>query len=305
MKTVILPATHVFVSLLLPLTAQNLSENTVSSGAVSAVVEVSPALRELPQPERVKSVPSDGDSAFPKQDLVTLESMPARKVAVESVMDLAVLTQPSPFKRIASGTAENPAEALTDGVGRDLAVISATYRESGTPGSDCQAVSLSVGQGIKLDDGRLLEIVDAEIRANPGCACEIVKSAITAAEADVETVIAIVETSILAAPETMRIVSQCAIAVVPEALAGVQELLARHDPNAGEGDGGAKSAKSAKSPKSSKEVLAVNEVAAMPNPLDFPGEGPVGPTRGGPGGMPLFLPNPPIIVTRPVTQVDP
>lgn len=38
------------------------------------------------------------------------------------------------------------------------------------------------------------------------------------------------------------------------------------------------------------------EVAAQPNPLDFPGQGPIGPTPGGPGGLPLIPQTPPIII---------
>lgn len=47
------------------------------------------------------------------------------------------------------------------------------------------------------------------------------------------------------------------------------------------------------------------------NPLDFPGGGPVGPTPGGPGGMPLIpldvnlIVNPPLINPPPITNVDP
>ena len=48
--------------------------------------------------------------------------------------------------------------------------------------------------------------------------------------------------------------------------AEVQAVLAKLDPNRGESGDSAKSAKDAKAP--------VGEVAAMPNPLDFPGQGP-------------------------------
>ncbi|MCX6868038.1 MAG: hypothetical protein NTV46_17855 [Verrucomicrobia bacterium] len=64
--------------------------------------------------------------------------------------------------------------------------------------------------------------------------------------------------------------------------------VAKLDPNGGKAGSSAKSAKGAKTP--------VGEVAAMPNPLDFPGQGPVTPIIGGPGGQPLIPIFPPIII---------
>jgi len=46
----------------------------------------------------------------------------------------------------------------------------------------------------------------------------------------------------------------------------------------------------------------------MPNPLDFPSQGPivVGPIPGGPGGAPLIPVIPPMIINPPeVTRVNP
>jgi hypothetical protein len=132
-----------------------------------------------------------------------------------------------------------------------------------------------------------------------------VKSTIKVMESDVEEVVSIVDVAIHAAPRMMRMISQCAIASSPESLTEVQELLARYDPNAGEAGIDAKSAKSSKDAKAAITPPS-NDVAALPNPLDFPGVGPVGPTPGGPGGTPLFPPNIPVIVTPPsVTIVDP
>ena len=133
----------------------------------------------------------------------------------------------------------------------------------------------------------MLEVVESEVAANPSCACEIVKTAIKASDADVELVVAIVETSINVAPDSMRIVSQCAIAAMPEAIAAVQALLAKLDPNAGDAAHSAKSSKSAKGSKSAKVAVAATVIT--PNPLDLP---------------PPFPPVPPII-TVPVTDVNP
>ncbi|MEO7101468.1 MAG: hypothetical protein ABI162_19110 [Luteolibacter sp.] len=160
--------------------------------------------------------------------------------------------------------------------------------------ADCLKLSMSVKQVVAAEQSKVLEIVSSEVAAAPGCACEIVKAAIEGSNANVDTVAAIVESASIAAPEQMRLVSQCAVAVAPDALIKVQAVLAKLDPNLGES--GVKSAKSAKAP--------AGEVAAMPNPLDFPGQGPVGPTPGGPGGTPLLVVFPPIIINPPEVTTD-
>jgi hypothetical protein len=160
--------------------------------------------------------------------------------------------------------------------------------------ADCTSLSLSVKNTVSANPSKVLELVSKEVEASPSCACEIVKSAIEGSKANTETVAAIVEAAATAAPEQMRLVSQCAVAVAPDALASVQAVVAKLDPNSGET---APSSKGSKAP--------AGEVATMPNPLDFPGQGPVGPTPGGPGGMPLIPQLPPVIIAPPdVTNVN-
>ena len=156
---------------------------------------------------------------------------------------------------------------------------------------DCIALSLSVKTAVAADQSRVLEIVSNEVVIAPACACEIVKAAIEGSKARVQTVAAIVEAAATAAPDQMRLVSQCAVAVAPDALAAVQAVVAKLDPNLGETGSSAKSSKSAKG--------EVAEVASTPNPLDFPGQGPIGPTPGGPGGFPLIPRTPPVIIAPP------
>jgi len=166
---------------------------------------------------------------------------------------------------------------------------------------DCLELSLTVKHTVAAEQSKVLEIVSAQVAAAPSCACEIVKAAIEGSAASADTVAAIVEAAAVAAPEQMRLVSQCAVAVAPDALAKVQAVLAKLDPNLGD------SAASTKSAKDSKDAKApASEVAAMPNPLDFPGKGPIGPTPGGPGGFPLIPQLPPIVIFPPdVSNVNP
>lgn len=158
----------------------------------------------------------------------------------------------------------------------------------------CISVSKHVAELVAQDPARIVEIVSNEVAADSSCACEVVKAAIGESKADAKMVAAIVEAAILAAPEQMRISAQCAIAVAPDAIAEVQAVLARLDPNSGENAASSKSAKG-----------AIGETAPLSNPLDFPGQGPVGPNSG-PGGLPILPPFPPVVINPPVvTNVNP
>jgi hypothetical protein len=166
---------------------------------------------------------------------------------------------------------------------------------------DCLKLYLAVKQHVSAEQSKVLEIVSNEVSAAPSCSCEIVKASIVGAEAKPETVAAIVETAATIAPDQMRLIAQCAVAVAPDALAQVQAVLAKLDPNRGNTAHSSKDSKDAKG-------AAPGETAAMPNPLDFPtGQNPiVGPTLGGPGGIPLIPILPPTIINPPaVTRVNP
>ena len=165
---------------------------------------------------------------------------------------------------------------------------------------DCLKLSLTVKHEVAADTSKVLEIVSTEVSAAPACSCEIVKAAIEGSRAKPDTVAAIVEVAITAAPDQMRLISQCAVAVAPDALAQVQAVLAKFDPNGGKAGYSAKSAKSAKDSKT-----PIGEVTTLPNPLDFPGQGPVSPIVGGPGGQPLIPIFPPIIIINPPEVTDP
>jgi hypothetical protein len=264
------------------------------------VLEVPGSVCEVPVVKAQAST-SEAPVVYAAQDTITLEPRLVNRQVVDSVVDLSVLQKASPFRNIAAGRPDAVAEVGTDGIKQDLALISATYRESGRRENDCQRLALSVEQRIKLDSSDILEIVGNELKSNPSCTCEIIKAAIKAADADTELVVAIVETAIITSPESMRVASQCAIASAPESLAAVQALLSRYDANAGESGDSSKSAKDSKGAKVAA-IESPDTVAAMPNPLDFPGQGPIGPAS---GGQPYLNPFPPIVVTPPVTEVSP
>jgi len=294
MKSPVFPHTVVFLILgtIVPLSAQNLESSKLSSETrLSVEASALPGSYEVPAMERARGEISDDHSVITPQDAITLDEKENTSREVDSVVNLDILRNPSPYRKVLVSTSGSPYEVSTDSLQTGLAEISAVYRESGTPekSTDCQAISLSVEQRVKLDPSKVLEVVELEVGANPGCSCEVVKTAIKASEADVDQVVAIVEAAIHASPESMRIISQCAIAANPDAIAGVQALLAKLDPNAGESGYSSKSAKSAKDSKGAK--VASLEAPPVPNPLDLP---PTGPPLG-----------PPPIIPPPVTAVDP
>ena len=142
---------------------------------------------------------------------------------------------------------------------------------------DCVKLSNAVKAAVNADSSNVLDIVAKNVAANESCACEIVKAAIIASDADKSQVSKIVEAAILEAPAKMRIIAQCAIATAPDAASKIQAVLEKFDKAGGEGS-------------SDEGVLDDNKAAKDvapdaegPNPLDFPtsGNDVVGPRTGG------------------------
>lgn len=285
--------------LLGPARAQNFDEKPlVTAGTRTGGSEAT--LQESRLVGKTQAPDAETLISYPTQEVSNLEAGQERGLEAGPTVDVAVLQQPSAFRDVARGRSDSASEEETNEIKKDLALISATYRVAGKRETNCQNIALSIGQRIKLDRSNVLEIVEMEVKSNPSCACEIVKSAIKATDADNEMVVSILESLISAAPQSMMIATQCAIAAVPEALPNVQALLSKYEANAGESGPSSKSAKDAKDAKVANAVMP-NTVAAIPNPLDFPGLGPIGPAR---GIQPGFGPVPPIIIS-PVTQVSP
>ena len=80
----------------------------------------------------------------------------------------------------------------------------------------------------------LLSNVSRTIAQSPDKSCEIVKAAITVSKADEKLVAKIVESAALAAPDKMRLIAQCAMAASPDSLDGIQQVMAKLDPGAGD-----------------------------------------------------------------------
>ena len=126
---------------------------------------------------------------------------------------------------------------------------------------DCGEIHRAVKKYVKAHPERVLEVVALQIGNNPSCACEVVKAAIIASEADTAMVSEIVEVAIEVEPSSFRIIGQCAIAVAPDALAAVQTIVNTYGAVSGDSGLGAKgyemSAKSAKGAKGAGGDISV------------------------------------------------
>jgi hypothetical protein len=181
-----------------------------------------------------------------------------------------------------------------------IAAIAASAPLSAQAPVDCGRIGRIVSREVRKDSTKLLEVVDKYTKASPQCACDVVKAAIKASNADGKTVGSIVETAGLAAPDSLDIIEQCALAAAPDAKSFIETAVASVEAGGGQPGG-------------------------TPNPLDQPGSGveviggaQVGDNPGGPGSFPSFPPgglpgsgtnppivNPPIVVPGPATPVNP
>ncbi len=233
-----------------------------SNSAISGIYQ-------LPEISKTEANISNQDSVLVNQDIFTLISRQSNKRSLDNVVDTSVLDSTSAYRTAAKIKLKVSSTQATD-ISKGLAEISAAYKKPAEPSTDpdCDSVAISVKHRVNMDTSTVLEIVEAEISANPKCACEIVKTAITASGADIELVASITEVAITASPESMRMISQCAIAAMPEALSAVQAVLAKLDPNRGD----SYSSKSAKSAKDAKDAVAsdITPPEKPADPLDLP-----------------------------------
>lgn len=156
--------------------------------------------------------------------------------------------------------------------------------------ADCTKLSDAVKKQVSAKPDNVLAIVGKQTGAHPACACEVVKAAIVATEADGKLVSQIVATAIESAPDRLNVITACAIAVAPDALPQIKAVLAKLDPKglARKGNdpvGGAKGAKDiVASPAVKNPVDDIYLIPGLPpihppllpsisTPGDFPGVG--------------------------------
>ena len=187
-----------------------------------------------------------------------------------------------------------------------IALLAAAFCSSvlaSTTPADTSVVA-AVKSDLAQNRQTLQQTVTKHVSASPEFACEIVKTVVRESQCDVATVASIVESAALAAPDQLRLIAQCAIAMAPDSLVEVQQIVAKLDPSAGDGEA---SGKEIASGKQGADVASTDDG----NPLDFPTGGEevvVGPTPNSPGAkalLPLFTNNtPPVIAGNPTTTIN-
>jgi hypothetical protein len=156
---------------------------------------------------------------------------------------------------------------------------------------DCYKVSTAVKKAVAAQPDKVLELVAAQVAQNESCACEVVKAAIVASDANKALVANIVNAAVTAAPSRVRIIGQCAVAVAPDALAEVQAVVTKMSSNAGDSGYSAKGGDEKGGEKGKSVVVVVPPV--IQNPLDFPNGGQLeNPTE-----LPEYGSDPVIIIT--------
>jgi hypothetical protein len=85
----------------------------------------------------------------------------------------------------------------------------------------CDDITRDVAAAVSKEPGKVLMIIEDALVINESCACEIIKAAITAANADATLVGQIVQTGISVAPKMAGVITDCAAAISPSAAASV------------------------------------------------------------------------------------
>ena len=213
----------------------------------------------LPTITKSEADPSES-TLFVNQDASSLSAKRTSRNSA-SVLDVSALKESSAYRN-AMKVKVKVSDKQASGIHSGLEQISAAYQKPGSSddATGCNSIGMSMKHRLSVDPSLVLEIVEAEISANPDCSCDIVKTAIIATGANPELASSIAETAIVSAPDKMRMITQCAIAALPEALPNIQAVLARLDPNSGDTN------YSAKDSKSGKDAAAADLSGADPAP---------------------------------------
>ena len=104
--------------------------------------------------------------------------------------------------------------------GLTLAVSSLTTGAIAGAPSNCDKIAQDVRESVTKEPTKVLMIVEDALVINETCACEIVKAAITASNADQPMIKQIVQTAVAVAPKMSPVIIECANAVSPGAVDG-------------------------------------------------------------------------------------
>jgi hypothetical protein len=80
----------------------------------------------------------------------------------------------------------------------------------GQDGSPCEKISKGVREDVAKDPSKVLMVVEDALVVNESCACEIIRAAITASNADAALTKQIIETAVAVAPKMTPVIQDCA-----------------------------------------------------------------------------------------------
>lgn len=113
-----------------------------------------------------------------------------------------------------------------------MVIAMASTAFAGAPDT-CSDVANDVRTAVSKDPSKVLMIVEDALVINESCACEIVKAAIIASNADKALVEQITQTAISVAPKMAAIIAECANVAVPGSVAAAEpatETVAAAEP---------------------------------------------------------------------------
>ena len=99
------------------------------------------------------------------------------------------------------------------------------------PAPKCGKIAQDVTESITKEPAKVLMIVEDALVINEGCACEIIKAAITASKADVPMVKQIIATAVAVAPKMTPVIMECANATSPGSTDEVTTASVVEDPS--------------------------------------------------------------------------
>jgi hypothetical protein len=129
----------------------------------------------------------------------------------------------------------------------------------------CTEVITRLESEISKEPARVLLSVEDALNSNDSCACDIIKTAITASHADAKLVGEIVSTAINTVPTAASTIGECALTAAPEA---AKEIKAAMQTVLGQGDGVGKAPISKES--AGKEPIGKEPISAGKTPIMLP-----------------------------------
>ena len=114
-----------------------------------------------------------------------------------------------------------------------LGLTSLTPSAKAGPASACDQIAADVKAAVGKDPSKVLMIVEDALVINETCACEIVKAAITATNADGAMAQQIVQTALAVAPKMSAIIVECAESAAPGSAKAVEDVAKSDDKSEG------------------------------------------------------------------------